>query len=516
MKKSYEFPCGCKFDVLQELKGYKMPLLDFSYEKINWNCPAVWELAKTGRSLGIFQLESNIGRKYLKELEPESIEHFSALGALLRPGALGSLDDTGKNLCQKYCDRKQFREPVDIEFPALEHILKDTYGIMVFQENIIAISQEICGFSASKADDLRKGVSKKDAAKLFGLEQSFVDGAEKVGKITRDDATKIFGWIKNASRYSFNRCLHKNTKCIERTKGEVGIKDIFIGDYVLCPTKNSLWESQWVKVTGWHYQKKRFLFHVVLNSGKHKTFIQCTANHKFMTFNREILPLYDIIKRYGYIFGENYSLYKIEQVIPIGIDDTYDITIDSDEHVFLANSLITSNSHSTLYAIRSYVDFYLKSHFPLQFYTAKLKSPRKSTETEDIVNMIYEAKVIGIETKLPDIRDMRPVFYNDGKYIYFGLTDINGYGESSFVKLSNVVQEDNSILHNFYEFAINSLFKLTESSTCSLIESGALDWTGITRALMLEEFKLLSGLTKGEKEKLGKYLQAQKSGVFNE
>lgn len=208
---------------------------------------------------------------------------------------------------------------------------------------------------------------------------------------------------------------------------------------------------------------------------------------------------------------------KIVAIKYLGPQKVVNIEIKSQDHLYFHNGIVGKNSHACLYAHKSYIDAYLKTHAPLQFYTAKLKSPRKSKTQKDVANLVYEAKLLNIKTYLPDVRHLRPTFYNDGQSIYFGLSDVKGYGDSAYNKLVEVHKEtDGSLVSNFFEFAINSSLKLTESTTCLLIEAGALDWTGLTRSQMLEEFKLLADLTKGEKQKLANYIQAEKLGVFKE
>lgn len=192
----YKFPCGCKFDIIDGQ-------LNIDMEKINLDCPATWELLAKGDTKGVFQLESQLGKKWTKELKPESIEHLSALGSILRPGCLRAFEE-GKSLTQHYCDRKNNIEPVTYFHPSLEPILKDTYGVLVYQEQTMAIAQQIAGFNLIEADSLRKAVGKKLAKEMMEIKDKFIQGAEAKGVVTKEEAEHIFGWIEKSSRYGFN------------------------------------------------------------------------------------------------------------------------------------------------------------------------------------------------------------------------------------------------------------------------------------------------------------------------
>jgi len=171
---------------------------------IDYNCPKAWKLFAEGKTKGIFQLESNLGRSWSKKLAPNNIEELSALIAIIRPGCLKAYVD-GKSMTQHYIDRKHGREEVTYLHPALEEILKSTYGVLVYQEQSMLIAQKIAGFNLQEADVLRKAIGKKKADLMLEVKKSFLEGAQKVGVVTKDEAEQIFGWIEKSSRYAFNK-----------------------------------------------------------------------------------------------------------------------------------------------------------------------------------------------------------------------------------------------------------------------------------------------------------------------
>lgn len=171
---------------------------------IEYNDEKTWRLFADGKTKGIFQLESNLGRSWSKKLAPENIEELAALIALIRPGCLKAIID-GKSMTQKFIDRKHKHEEVSYLHDSLEDILKPTYGVLVYQEQSMRIAQKLAGFDLKKADDLRKAIGKKNAELMSSIRNDFIKGCKKTGIVDENTATEIFGWIEKSSRYSFNK-----------------------------------------------------------------------------------------------------------------------------------------------------------------------------------------------------------------------------------------------------------------------------------------------------------------------
>lgn len=201
----YKFPCGCEFDVVdEEIKGCDgLPAICIDYYNIPLDCPITWELIQSGKTKGIFQIETNLGKKWSKELSPTKIDELSALVSIMRPGVLKAIVD-GKSMTQKYCDRKNAKEEIEYFHKALEPILKDTYSILIYQEQAMKIAQDIAGFTLEEADSLRKAIGKKLPELMAKIKTQFIEGCKKVGIVTEEDAAQIFGWIQESQRYSFN------------------------------------------------------------------------------------------------------------------------------------------------------------------------------------------------------------------------------------------------------------------------------------------------------------------------
>lgn len=173
----------------------------------NFEDELVWDLICDGDTKGVFQLESNLGKHWAKQTQPRNIKELSALVSLIRPGTLLAKDANGKSMTQVYADRKAGKadSPVEYLHSSLEPILKETYGVLVYQEQSMKISQSLAGFNLKEADELRKAIGKKKADVMAKVKKKFVKGAKEVGIISETIADEIFSWIEKSSRYAFNK-----------------------------------------------------------------------------------------------------------------------------------------------------------------------------------------------------------------------------------------------------------------------------------------------------------------------
>ncbi len=152
-----------------------------------------------GNAIGVFQLESSGMRSLMLQLQPKTIEDIMALISLYRPGPMGSGMD------KLFIDRKHGRSKVVYEHPKMEDALKSSLGIMLYQEDVLAVSRGLAGFTSAEADDLRKVIGKKQMDKIPKLRKKFVDGCIKNSFIDKSLADKIFSDIEYFGGYGFNR-----------------------------------------------------------------------------------------------------------------------------------------------------------------------------------------------------------------------------------------------------------------------------------------------------------------------
>jgi DNA polymerase III alpha subunit len=175
-----------------------------TYTSNEYDDKKTWQLFEDGKTKGVFQLESNLGKSWSKKLSPHNIEELSALIAIIRPGCLKAFVD-GKSMSQHFIDRKHGREEVTYLHESLEEILLPTYGVLVYQEQSMRIAQKVAGFNLQEADELRKAIGKKKADLMAKVKTKFIKGAKKVGMVDKETAEEIFSWIEKSSRYAFNK-----------------------------------------------------------------------------------------------------------------------------------------------------------------------------------------------------------------------------------------------------------------------------------------------------------------------
>ena len=158
--------------------------------------PATYQLYCDGRTVGTFQFESAGMQKYLRELQPTVFEDLIAMNALYRPGPMDYIPD--------FIDRKQGRKPIEYDIPCMEKYLKDTYGITVYQEQVMLLSRQLADFTRGESDALRKAMGKKKKDIVDAMKPKFIEGGQRNGHDPKI-LDKIWGdWEKFAS-YAFNK-----------------------------------------------------------------------------------------------------------------------------------------------------------------------------------------------------------------------------------------------------------------------------------------------------------------------
>ena len=177
---------------------------NFNPLEVNFDDTQTWDLICSGRTKGVFQLESNLGKSWAKRVQPKNIEELSALISIIRPGTLKAIVD-GKTMTQHFVDRKNGVEEITYLHSSLEPILKGTQGVLVYQEQSMQIAQQLAGFDLQEADNLRKAIGKKKADLMAKVKGSFLKGASKKGVVSDEVAEEIFSWIEKSSRYAFNK-----------------------------------------------------------------------------------------------------------------------------------------------------------------------------------------------------------------------------------------------------------------------------------------------------------------------
>ncbi|MBA3686427.1 MAG: DNA polymerase III subunit alpha, partial [Planctomycetes bacterium] len=181
-------------DVVKAAEG-----IDIDFETVPLDDAKTFAMLGTGETLGVFQCESSGFQELIKLLKPDRFEDLIALVALYRPGPLMA------GMHTSYCNRKHGLEKVDYPHPVLEKSLKETYGLYIYQEQVMNISRELCGFSPAEADDLRKAMGKKDINVLKKLEEKFIEGAWTTNQFDKGKCKEMWEKILGFASYCFNK-----------------------------------------------------------------------------------------------------------------------------------------------------------------------------------------------------------------------------------------------------------------------------------------------------------------------
>lgn len=247
--------------------------------------PKTFAMLAKGETIGTFQLASPGVQDLLKRIRPTSVHDIIATTALYRPGPMGMQSHI------KYADRKNGKEAVDFIHPdfngsALEEILGSTYGICVYQEQVVRIANQISGMTLQEGDDLRKAMGKKIISKMLSIKPKFISGGVANG-FSEEAMELLWNTCEEFAKYGFNLCVSGNTVVVDEMKKELRIRDLYKswerGEQEV--KIMSMWEDGEIKPhairrivsTG-----KRFTYTVTTETGRS---IEITKEHRLLTTN---------------------------------------------------------------------------------------------------------------------------------------------------------------------------------------------------------------------------------------
>ncbi len=166
-------------------------------DAIDFDDASVYDMIAQGRTMAIFQFESDKMTEYLRALRPKNLEELTAMNALYRPGPMDSIPD--------FIERKHGRQPISYLHPLMERRLENTYGIIAYQEQVMQLVQDLAGFSLAQADMMRRAMGKKDAKAMAEQRSVFVKGSAEHAGIDEKTASQIFDLFQKFSDYGFNK-----------------------------------------------------------------------------------------------------------------------------------------------------------------------------------------------------------------------------------------------------------------------------------------------------------------------
>lgn len=455
----------------------------------------------------IFQFGSTGLSDYSKKLKPQVIADLIAAVALYRPGPM----DNHYHEVYVKC-KNEGREPTYLW--GTEEITKDTYGLLVYQEQIMQIFQQLGGLTMKEADDVRRAMGKLKPEEMIKWKDYVKKGFLSRG-CTIEDFDSTWEAILFFTRYSFNKCLSGDEVIFQPGKlpysKHLTIKEMYDLKHNE-PTFNysnkskrlhdrfnrrgygyssSLKEDGTLiknKIVDIYYQGVKQIYKLSLKNGSS---IQTTLNHKFPTSNGEkelgdisiendkiyFTREFDSGQAFVQKMGQNTELIGIQSIEFVKEGEVYDVEMEDPYHTFTTKAgIVTSNSHSTAYALTGYMSQYLKVFYPIEFWTVALEYANE-VDTLNYLSEIIQAKKIGV--KPPDVNksEISMISEQESGNIFWGIGSIKGIGEGT---AEQIIEErkKNGPYTTLEEFITRHTFtgsKVKKQTYEALISSGAFD-----------------------------------------
>jgi DNA polymerase-3 subunit alpha len=490
-------------------------------DRIPLECKKTFELLQKGDTRGVFQLESSGFRKLLIDSKPDRFEDIIALLALYRPGPLGSGMD------QLFINRKHGREPIVLEHPSLEPILRDTYGCFLYQEQVMILANKVAGFSLAEADTLRKAMGKKKVDLMEKYRAKFVEGCGKNG-VDEKKATTIWDQIVKFAEYGFNKCVVGETLVVDADTGERvtvarlhreglrprtlsvdpetrevvrravldvvenGVKPVFElrtrGARRIVATGNHpfLTPRGWVNLEDLRPGDEVAAFEAVEDDLVSSRTTRRAANARAAS-GRWFRPEPSLLVMAGALLEEadhdgEVVWDRVFTIEPRGDRMTYDLEID-DTHNFVANGLVVHNSHSAAYGLVTYRTAWLKANYPVEFMAATLTS--WSGDTDKLVEYVEELNRMGLELVPPDVNSGIATFdvVPGKKKILYGLEAIKGMGSAAVAHILEARGRLGGRFRSIFQFCEEVDSHVVNKATLeALVKAGAFASTGAKRS----------------------------------
>ncbi len=450
-----------------------------------------YALLTEAKTFGVFQLESAGMRDALRGLRPERLEDVIAMVSLYRPGPMELIPD--------FINRKHGRAKITYEHPAMETFTRETYGIMIYQEQIMQIASEMAGFTMGEADTLRRAMGKKDRDLMAQQRDKFLAGCAARGT-KKAQAERVWELMEKFAGYGFNKCIAADA-WIEMADGSrKPITAIREGDLVL--TKDGPHAALAVRPSG-----LRLVGRLQLANGMA---IRCTPDHPIFTqrgwVDAEKLVPGDAVAVLDTVAAADLRVaarraaaragtgrvaviaeVPIEWSAPLvfapdGVEPTYDFAVPG-AGSFIANGVVVHNSHAAAYALVAYQTAYFKANYPVEFMAALLTS--EMGDTDKIVKYIEECRAMGLRVDPPDVNVSAVKFSVSGDAIRFGLAAIKNVGEAAMESIL-ATRDTDGAFRSLEDFCARVDLRLVNRRVLeSLVKAGAFDSLGLTRAHLM-------------------------------
>src|SRR4051794_6189888 len=518
--------------LIQESRGITLDL-----DHLPEDDPRTFRMLSEGDTTGVFQLEGQAMRRYIRELRPSSIRHLAAMVALYRPGPMAHIPT--------FIAGKEGRVQPSYLHPALEPILEETYGVIVYQDQVLQIVQAIAGFSLGQADILRRAMGKKIAEEMKKERDNFLTGARN-RDVPEPVANQIWEYIEPFAGYAFNKCLAGDTELVDLKGDRHRVADVPPGTWLLSvDDRGHLMANRVVESfpTG-----EKPTVRMTTASGRT---VVCTLDHKFLTpdgfrplaeigvggalavgVGDTLLPSHVVRKdrarpaalerarrrragapppRAGGALParqppvaqpSRLAADSVVSIEPLGVQPTYNLTMAAPYHNYLlASGLVSANSHAVCYAYVAYQTAYLKANYPAEYMAAVLSS--HGDDSDKVVMAVGDCRRLGIAVLAPDVQRSQKHFTVEivgedpagepRRGIRFGLSAIKNVGEGA-VDAMLAEREAAGPFRSLDDFCRRvDLRAVNKRVLESLIKGGALDAFGARERLLAALDGVLAG-----------------------
>jgi len=447
---------------------------------------ATWAGIRAGRTAGLFQLDGAGMTRLCEQIAPESVADLSAIIALFRPGPLGAKMDV------HYVARKRGEEDVDYaiytadpaEQAVIASVLDDTYGVAIYQESLMILGELVAGFGPAEKNRLRRAFSKKKRPEIEAMKVVFIDGAQaevidEHGVVTKmafavSTAEKLWETFDASAEYIFNKCLTGDTVlptggakswelgelyrklttidtpgpvCGWCAKVPSAVRGLCRGCYAWHQDFHSADKGFTLlsydaadrrirpkRVKDVHHNGVRDVWRIETGEGH---VVRATAQHRFLVplgwvRVSELAVGAHIAVDAGHERAGACHIVAFDEIVSITADgcaDTYDVEMDDVGHNFVANGIVSHNSHSVAYGQTAYITAYLKANWPSQYGAALLAVTSQDDKRQGTLNALREE---GVAVAPPSLLlgGVSTISTEDGT-VRLGMREIKGVGDAA-------------------------------------------------------------------------------------
>jgi len=449
--------------------------------QIGWDCAEVYQMMGQGRTDGQFQFNTFTSKKLTEHVQPTEFDHIVAIVALGRPGPMGVGADVG------YAETLNGNLMPEYEHEDLIPILSSTMGFLIYQEQIIQLAQTIAGMTASEADYLRKACGKKKLDQMEKWEAVFKEGGVAKG-YSQEMMDSLWEKIVFFAEYGFNKCLTGDTTLHragvnQHTGNTLTVEEL----YNISTAKSSIgakFRQGRMRILHYDEDGQRVVpsnVVSVIKSGcqpvcritlANGSSIKATLNHRFLT---DVGYLEVSNMKVGDKVMTTNGLSRLLSIVLVGHEDVYDIEMAGPSHNFIANGMVSHNSHSVSYCAISYYQGWLKVHFPDEYWCASLQF---NGEDENAHQNIYKLREkiheAGYNVVYPTIHAFSPQFAQHGQgEIMWPVGAVKGIGIKAVEDLCVEDRDSFETLEEFFEATEGTAIK--KNVVLRLAEAGFFD-----------------------------------------